>query len=171
MVAVGAGAKRSVSIRPNLFEKMLAGGSIAILGAVAAALIRGHAQWNALPALIWLHLATILVSLTLTPILLLSRRGVRHHRVLGYIWVASMLATAALSFGIRTINPGGLSPIHILSAITLIQAPMIAWRAHRHNVSAHRLSVQIIVLGALLIAGFFTFPFGRLLGRWLLGSV
>jgi uncharacterized membrane protein len=26
-----------------------------------------------------------------------------------------------------------------------------------------------MVLGALLVAGFFTFPFGRLMGRWLFG--
>jgi len=80
-----------------------------------------------------------------------------------------MTVTAALSFEIRTINPGGLSAIHILSAITLVSAPLVAWRAHNHRVVAHRFTVQILVTGALLVAGFFTFPFARLLGRWLFG--
>ena len=31
----------------------------------------------------------------------------------------------------------------------------------------HRRSVHGMVIGALLIAGFFTFPFNRLLGAWL----
>jgi uncharacterized membrane protein len=31
----------------------------------------------------------------------------------------------------------------------------------------HRRGVRAMVTGALLIAGFFTFPFDRLLGHWL----
>jgi uncharacterized membrane protein len=34
-------------------------------------------------------------------------------------------------------------------------------------VKRHRRSVRAMVTGALLIAGFFTFPFNRLLGHWL----
>ena len=36
--------------------------------------------------------------------------------------------------------------------------------ARTHKVALHRSSVRGMVTGALLIAGFFTFPFGRLLG-------
>ena len=108
------------SITPNWFERLLALGAIAILVAVAAAIVRGHAERGRVPALIWLHLATIVITLVLTPVLLLRPRGVRLHRQLGYLWVGAMTATAAISFGIRTINPGGLSPIHVLSAFTLI---------------------------------------------------
>ena len=46
----------------------------------------------------------------------------------------------------------------------------LLWYAARtHKVALHRGSVRGMVTGALLIAGFFTFPFGRLLGRWLVG--
>ena len=165
----GSGRAPARGVAPTPFERILAIGAIVMLGAVVLAIARGHARWSSVPALIWLHLATILLGLALTPVLLLRPRGVRRHRQLGYVWIAAMTATAALSFGIRTINPGGLSPIHILSAFTLVQVPLIGWWAHRHHVVAHRLAVQGMVLGALLIAGFFTFPFGRLLGRWLLG--
>ena len=164
-----ATARPAASIAPNGFERLLAGGAVALLVAVIVALVRGHAHWSSVPLLVWLHLATIALSLALTPVLLLSRRGVRRHRQLGYLWVGALTATAALSFGIRTINPGGLSPMHALSAFTLVQTPLIAWYAHKHHVARHRFTVQAMVLAALLIAGFFTFPFGRMLGRWLLG--
>lgn len=117
--------------------------------------------------LIQLHIATISLCLVLTPVLLLGRRGVRWHRVLGYGWVASMSATALLTFGIRDSNHGGLSAIHVLSAITLTQAPMLAWHARKHRVDAHRYTVLSLVSGALLIAGLFTLLPGRMLGRWL----
>ncbi len=70
---------------------------------------------------------------------------------------------------IRGLNGGSLSVIHILSAWTLIQVPLIVWAARSHNIARHRAAVRGMVTGALLIAGIFTFPFGRLLGHWLFG--
>ncbi len=153
----------------SVFERALAYGCMALLVIVGAALVRGSSEWGRVSALIWLHIGTIIVCLALTPILLLGRRGARRHRQLGYLWVAAMSATALLTFGIRDANHGGFSPIHMLSAITLTQAPMLAWHAHMHRVDAHRYTVLSLVGGALLIAGLFTLPFGRMLGRWLLG--
>jgi len=62
-----------------------------------------------------------------------------------------------------------LSLIHILSAWTLIQLPLIVWHARNHRHQKHRGAVRGMVIGALLAAGFFTFPFERLMGRWLFG--
>ena len=169
MVLAKMGRKRGRSLAPSPFERGLAVGAVALLVTVVVAIVRGRAGWSHVSLLIWLHLATIMLSLGLTPVLLLRPRGNRLHRQFGYLWVAAMALTAALSFGIRTINPGGFSPIHILSAFTLVQVPLIAWYAHRHHVTAHRITVQAMVASALLIAGFFTFPFDRLLGRWLFG--
>jgi uncharacterized membrane protein len=142
---------------------------MALLAAVAAALARGHAHWGAVPAIVWAHVATIAVALTLTPVLLLGRRGDPRHRVLGRIRVAAMVLTAALSFGIRLIDRGGFSVIHLLSAWVLIQAPLVWHTARTGQVARHRRSVRGLVTGALLVAGAFTFPFDRLLGRWLFG--
>ena len=144
----------------SVFERALAYGCMALLVIVGAALERGGVGHDR---------QAVLLCLALTPILLLGRRGARRHRQLGYLWVASMSATALLTFGIRDANHGGFSPIHMLSAITLTQAPMLAWHAHMHRVDAHRYTVLSLVGGALLIAGLFTLPFGRMLGRWLLG--
>jgi uncharacterized membrane protein len=47
--------------------------------------------------------------------------------------------------------------------------PLLVWHARRHNHAKHRAAVRGIVTGALLIVGFFTFPFDRLMGEWLFG--
>lgn len=118
-------------------------------------------------SVVWAHLSTIVVALVLTPVMLLRRRGDRFHRQLGWVWVGAMLSTALISLGIRNANDGGFSFIHILSVWTCIQVPLIVLNARRHRVAAHRSAVRGMVTGALLIAGFFTFPFNRLLGQWL----
>ena len=157
------------SLAPDTLERVLAAGAIVLLVAVLAALGRGHAEWPRVPTIVWAHLFTIMIALALTPIMLLRRRGDRPHRVLGTTWVVAMIATALLSFGVRLSNNGGFSLIHILSLWTLIQVPIIWWSARAHNIVRHRTAVRGMVIGALLIAGFFTFPFDRLLGHWLFG--
>lgn len=160
---------RAKPISPDLFERVLAYAAMILLACVAAAIARGRAEWGEVPPVVWAHIATILVALSLTPVMLLRRRGDRRHRRLGWVWVAAMFTTALLSFGIRY-NNGSFSWIHVLSVWTAIQVPVIAWSARTHNVPRHRGAVRGMVLGALLIAGFFTFPFNRLLGHWLFAS-
>ena len=158
---------RAKSFAPDTFERALAVGAVALTLAVLAALARGRAHWPQVPWQVWAHLATILLALALTPTMLLRPRGDRLHRRLGLVWVVAMIATAAISFDVRLSAGGGLSLIHLLSVWTLIQVPIIWWSARRHNVARHRRAVRGMVFGALLIAGFFTFPFGRMLGSWL----
>ena len=152
-------------LTPDTFERLLAIGSVLLLAAVAVALFKGRAEWGRVPWQVWPHLGTIVVALALTPTMLLRRRGDWLHRLLGKVWVAAMLLTALLSLNLRT--SGQFSIIHILSVWTLIQAPWIWWSARTHNIAKHRGLVRGMVFGALLIAGFFTFPFNRLLGHWL----
>jgi uncharacterized membrane protein len=166
-LAAAAAAARPIAVTPS--DRILAGGALLLLGATLTAIVRGFAEWAEIPTNVWLHLSTILVATALTPVMLLRRRGDRLHRRIGYVWIAAMFLTAAISFDIRGINDGGLSPIHVLSALTMIQAPLIAWRARQHDVVRHRRAVTIMVTGALLIAGIFTFPFNRLMGQWLFG--
>lgn len=160
---------RPKPLTPDTVEKVLAGAALLLIAAVSVAIAKGQYQWHLVPGIVWLHIATILIALALTPVMLLRRRGDRLHRRLGWIWCAALGGTALISFWVRTINPGTLSWIHILSAWTLIQVPLIVWSARTHNVKRHRTSVRGMVLGALLIAGIFTFPFGRLMGQWLFG--
>ena len=160
---------RPKALTPDRYERFLAFAALALLTAILIALVRGHAEWSKVPWTVWAHLSTILVAVALTPVMMLRRRGDATHRLLGRIWVVALIATAALSFAVRTINHGHLSYIHLLSAFTLVQVPLLWWSARTHRVAAHRTAVRGMVTGGLLVAGFFTFPFGRLLGHWLFG--
>jgi uncharacterized membrane protein len=80
-----------------------------------------------------------------------------------------MMLSAISSFALRGINDGSLSYIHLFSALTLVQVPVIVWTARTHRHARHRDTVRAMVAFALLTAGFFTFPFDRMLGRWLFG--
>ena len=162
-------APKRKSIAPDLYERMLAVSSILLLAAVIAAIARGSARWDEMPVVVWFHLGTIVAALALTPWLLFQKRGTRLHRRLGWTWAAAMMMTALASLFIRGMNAGGWSPIHILSVITIVGVPAAVWRARVHDVAGHRQSMRILVTGALILAGVFTFPFDRTLGRWLFG--
>ena len=171
----GAGARKprrepyTRPITPDTYEKVLAVGAVLLLVAVVVAIARGRADWAVVPAVVWLHLATIGVALALTPVMMLRPRGDRRHRKIGWVWCGALMLTAIDSLFIRLTNNGGFSIIHILSVWTVIQVPIIVWSARQHQVKRHRAAVRGMVTGALLIAGFFTFPFDRMLGHWLFG--
>ena len=170
MVSVIGGAPRRATIaRPERIDRLLSIGAGILFVAATAAIVRGHDQWRMVPPLIWGHLATILVATALTPVMLLRARGDRRHRTIGKAWIAAMLATAITSLFIHVSGPGRFGIIHLLSFWTLVQVPLIWWTARVHHVARHRRAVHGMVTGALLIAGFFTFPFHRLLGSWLFG--
>ena len=157
----------SKPLTADTFEKILAVGAFVLLAAMLIAIAKGQSEWGRLPLAVGIHLGTIAIALALTPVMLLRRRGDQPHRYLGRIWVAAMLMTALVSFFVRSPNEGGWSPIHLLSVWVTVQVPLIYWSAKTHNIRRHRSTVRGMVLGALLIAGFFTFPFNRQLGAWL----
>jgi uncharacterized membrane protein len=156
-----------MSTAPDMVDRILAIASSAFLILVMIALFKGQAEWNRVPLTVWAHILTIIVALVLTPIMLLRRRGDRNHRVLGWIWAASLFGTAFLSLFVKVLNPGHFSYIHLLSIFTIVQVPLIVLYARRHDHKRHRQAVRGMVIGALLVAGFFTLPFGRLIGHWL----
>jgi len=168
-MATTAGTVRAKSLTVDGYEKFLSIAAIGLLAVVLVALARGYPQWGLVPAMVWAHLATILPALALTPVMLLRPRGDGLHRLLGRIWVAAMVLTAIISLGVRESRHGGFSIIHIISVYVILVGPLIWWTARNHQVARHRRLVRGMVTGALLIAGFFTFPFGRLLGTWLFG--
>lgn len=166
---VKSGKRSPKPLAPDGFEKLLGGLAVLLLALVLAAMVRGGAELLALPWNVALHFATMVVALAITPVMMWRQRGDRWHRRLGWIWSILMVSTALVSFTIRDTNTGNFSFIHILSVLTLVLVPLLIWEARRHKVDAHRSSVRGLVTGAVLIAGFFTLPFGRMLGRWLFG--
>lgn len=159
----------AINLKPNLYDRLLAAGATALCLVVALAVFKGQSEWNRVPAVVWAHLGTIMLALVLTPVQLLRQRGDRLHRQLGWVWASAMVTTALLSFGVGIVGHAGFSPIYLLSVLTLVGVPRLVWQARTHQIAEHRRSVRIVVTFALLIAGFFTFPFGRLLGTWLFG--
>jgi uncharacterized membrane protein len=105
-------------------------------------------------------------------VLQLSRlKGDRLHRVLGYAWVAMMLAVAVSSFGIHELKQWrGFSWIHLLSIAVIVNAPLAVMYARQGNVSGHKLAMIGLFVGALVIAGLFTLLPGRIMHAVVFGG-
>ena len=89
--------------------------------------------------LITLHAALAAAALAVGAAVLARRKGTASHKLLGRTWVALMVAVALSSFWIFEIRSGaGPSPIHLLSAWTLISLALAVWFIRRGNVRAHR---------------------------------
>jgi uncharacterized membrane protein len=117
-----------------------------------------------------LHAFAAMAAFVLGVVQFAAPKGTLPHRTLGWIWVALMAAVALSSFWIHQIRLfGPWSPIHLLSIFTLVMLPLGVWRAHRHQVSAHRRTMIGIFTGALVIAGLFTFVPGRIMHAVLFG--
>lgn len=83
------------------------------------------------------------------------------------MWVGLMVVGAVSSFFISEIFDGGPSPIHLLSAWTLISVflGLRAIRARPRRTMVHGAHMQSLYTAGLLIAGGFTFLPQRLLGQ------
>lgn len=119
------------------------------------------------PWYVHLHIVLAIGSLGLGTMMFLRRKGTPAHRLLGRVWVGAMLATALSSFAIQT--SGGLSPIHVLSVITLVTLPLGVRAIRQGRVAAHRFTMGANFAG-LAIAGMFTLLPHRILGQLVFGA-
>ena len=97
-------------------------------------------------------------------------KGTLPHRTIGFIWVGLMLVVAGSSFWInylRWVGPWG--PIHLLSLFALVMVPLAVWKAHTHQVAAHRRIMISLFAGALLIAGLLAMLPGRFMHKVIFG--
>ena len=93
------------------------------------------------------------------------------HRIVGAVWVLLMVVVCISAFFIHELRVWGpWSPIHLLAIFTLLVLPIAVWRAHRHEVAQHRRAMLGLFLGALIIAGLFTFLPGRIMHAVLIGG-
>lgn len=158
-------------LEPGSRERGLAAVGIVVLLLIAVAITRhmlsGHT--TVYESRVWLaiHMATVIPALPLGAFVLVRRKGDRLHRITGRIWAALMMATALSSFGLTGMI-GHLGPIHILSVLTIVAMPRAILAARSGKIAAHRRGVTI-VYASMVIAGFFTFLPGRILGNWLFG--
>jgi len=118
---------------------------------------------DAAPA-IPVHAFAAMAAFALGIVQFAAPKGTLPHRTVGWIWVSLMAVVAASSFWIHEIRLlGPWSPIHLLSIFTLIMLPIAVWRARRHRIADHRRIMSLIFVGALVIAGLFTFVPGRIM--------
>jgi uncharacterized membrane protein len=115
---------------------------------------------------IQLHAFAAMAAFVLGLLQFVAPKGTLPHRTVGWIWVGLMLVIAVSSFwiqghGARLIGPWG--PIHLLSIVVLTLLPIALLFAHRHNARGHARTMVSLFIGALVIAGGFTFLPGRIM--------
>lgn len=125
---------------------------------------------SAPPPIPW-HAFAALAALAIGGAQLALPKGTPSHRVMGYAWAALMLVIAASSFWIQQIRLiGPFSPIHLLSILVLVTAPLAVWYAHTHRVAAHRGAMIKLYVFALIGAGIFTLLPGRIMHTVMFGQ-
>jgi uncharacterized membrane protein len=118
-----------------------------------------------------LHAFAAMAAFVLGIVQFAAPKGTLPHRAVGWMWVCLMAAVAVSSFWIHQIRlMGPWSPIHLLSIFTLVCIPLAVWKAHRHQVAAHRRIMIMIFSGALVIAGLFTLLPGRIMHAVIFGQ-
>lgn len=133
-----------------------------------------HLRVNFTPLLeasmqIKIHVAGALSAFSIGVVLLLAPKGFRFHKTLGWAWVVAMAVTAVSSFFITGIFQNTYSPIHALSAWTLIGLPFGISAIRQRNVQKHRQTMTGMFVGGMAIAGLFTFLPGRLMWSLFVG--
>lgn len=120
--------------------------------------------------LVQIHLAAALAGLVIGALQFARTKGTSGHRWLGRTWVALLGAVAVGSFFIREINDGGLSPVHALSAFTLVMLVLGLRSAWRGDIRGHRHTMIGVYAGALIGAGIGAFAPGRILWQATMGG-
>ena len=122
---------------------------------------------------IQVHAVAAMSAFVLGIVQLAAPKGTLPHRTIGWIWVLLLASIAISSFwihgtGFRLIGPFG--PIHLLSILVLVMVPLAVLAARRHNINWHGRTMTGIFIGALLIAGLFTFVPGRIMHAVVFGG-
>jgi len=118
-----------------------------------------------------IHAFAAMAAFALGVVQLSAPKGTLPHRTVGWTWVALMMTVAVTSFWIHDLKVWGIwSPIHLLSIFTLVMLPVGVLHARRHRVADHRKTMIWIFIGALVIAGLFTFMPGRIMHAMVFGN-
>jgi len=115
------------------------------------------------------HLATVIPAMPLGLHLFLARKGDARHRALGRLWLGLMATTAVSTLFVKHLNPGSFSFVHLFSVLTLVTVPRAILAARRGDIAAHRAHLLGLFVGAIVVAGLFSFTPGRLMTAWLFG--
>lgn len=115
--------------------------------------------------LMYLHLATILPAFVLGTLSFILKKGTVTHKIIGRIYMILMFLTAIITLfmpsfiGPQLFNHFGW--IHLFSFLTIYTVPTAYIAIKKGDVRRHKLKMIGLYVGAMLIAGAFTFVPGR----------
>jgi len=116
------------------------------------------------PAVVQVHAFAAMAAFALGALQLAAPKGPIPHRAIGWIGAALMLVVSAASLFIHEIRLwGSWSPIHLLSIFVLVMVTVAVMAARAHRIPAHARGMTLMFIGALVIAGAFTFLPGRIM--------
>ncbi|MDT0538842.1 MULTISPECIES: DUF2306 domain-containing protein [Croceitalea] len=123
--------------------------------------------------LMYAHLITVVPCVFLGAYVLLAKKGTSVHRFLGKIYMILMLITGLITlFMPALVGPqflGHFGWIHLFSFLTIYTVPTAYTAIRKGNVRAHKRKMVLLYIGAILIAGGFTFAPGRYLNELFFG--
>lgn len=117
--------------------------------------------------LMYSHLATVVPCVFIGGLLLLIKKGTKTHKYLGRVYMVLMLITAVITLfmpakvGGNVLNHFGW--IHLFSFLTIYTVPTAYLAIKKGKVKTHKRKMILLYVGAILIAGAFTFTPGRYL--------
>jgi uncharacterized membrane protein len=113
---------------------------------------------------IQLHAFAAFAAFALGLVQFAAPKGTLPHRTMGWTWVSLMVVVCVTAFAIHEIRMwGAWSPTHLLALFTLIMLPRAVMAARRQATERHRKAMTGLFIGALGIAGAFTFAPGRIM--------
>ena len=103
------------------------------------------------------HAIAALAAAALGAFQLWRPKGTRHHRLVGYVWVALMATVAFSGLFIHVLKMFGLfSPINLLSIFTLYSLWSGVSQARRGDIAGHCRTMILLFWLALALTGVFT---------------
>lgn len=112
---------------------------------------------------IQIHAFSAIAAVLIGAFVLWRKKGTELHKMLGRLWVALMLITATSALFIHELRLiGPFSPIHLFSIFTYVGVGQGLYAIIvKRDVRRHRAEMQGVYIGALMLAGAFTFLPGR----------
>jgi uncharacterized membrane protein len=124
-------------------------------------------------ALMYLHLITVVPCFVMGTVLLLIKKGTTIHKRIGKWYMILMMITALVTLfmpadiGPRLLNHFGW--IHSFSVLTIYTVPTAYIAVKKGQIKSHKRKMILLYLGAIIIAGGFTFSPGRYLHELFFG--
>lgn len=118
-------------------------------------------------SLMYFHLVTVVPCFFIGGLLLIIKKGTNIHVYLGRVYMILMMVTAFLTLfmsaevGPRLFDHFGY--IHSFSFLTIFMVPRAYLAIKKGDVKTHKWTMIFLYIGAIIIAGGFTFVPGRYL--------